>query len=314
MPLTDFLDAILIVSDSQYEGWRPEKDDLDEFQMRMNCFVDRYGNRSLGRRQRPEEDEDKGSDSYGSTSLENTPSPLSIPLVGRSTFGSSSNFVPTGSASSDEDVPIRMTQRSTTVNEVTQATPSKPEPVPKMVEPLESAAPTTVGVGGELTDSGIHLPETAMEPPGPSFTAPQLATTLPASGPGFDPELGYGQLPPLASSSVLPAELMVYNDLIMDIGTAQYLGTGVQDLGSHQFAYPTISANGDSGDFGWSSNGYQWEGISEPVIHRPTSTMPSTFGYHQPGPQHCGANQFSAEQNDVDLVGQWSPGGIRNYK
>ena len=308
MPLTDFLDAILIASDSQYEGWKPEKEDLIEFQMRLHCSVDRYGNRSVGGPQSPEKDEEKESDSQGSTSLETTPSPLSIPLVERSIF------VPTRSPSGDEGIPIRISKRTTTVNEITQVTPSRPEPVPKIVEPLEPAAPTTFGVGGGLMNSGIHLPETATEPPGPSFTAPQLATTLPASGPGFEPELGYGQLPPSASSSVLPAELMVYNDLIMDIGTAQCLGTGVQDLGSPQFTYPTISANVDGGDFGSSSNWYQWEGVPQPVIDEPPSMMPSTFGYHQPGPQYYGVNQSFVEQMGAGFEGKRSPRGVVDYK
>ena len=299
MPLTDYLDAILIASDSQYEGRKPEKDDLIESRIRTLCF---YGNRSSGRRQGPEEDEEKGFDSNGSTSFENTPSPPPTQLVERPISGLSSKFFPT-----------------------TPATPSGPESVPKIAEPLEPAIPTAIGpssslhhlheerptVGGGPTNSGI-LPETATEPPGPSFTAPQPTTTLPASGLSLDPELGYGQLPPLASSSVLPAELMVYNDLMMDIGTAQYLGTGVQDLGSPQFAYPTVSANGNGGDFGSSSNWYQLESVSQPVIQLPS--MMRSAGYPPPDSQYRGMNQSFPGQTGTGFGGQWSPGGIRDYE
>lgn len=34
-------------------------------------------------------------------------------------------------------------------------------------------------------------------------------------------EYGYGQVPLLSSSSMLPVKVMVYNDLAMDTGTAQ---------------------------------------------------------------------------------------------
>lgn len=58
----------------------------------------------------------------------------------------------------------------------------------------------------------------------------QPVATQPPDGPGLGMEYGYGQPPPLLSSSVLSAELIVYNDLVIDIGAPQYLDSGVQEL------------------------------------------------------------------------------------
>lgn len=185
-----------------------------------------------------------------------------------------------------------------------------PEPPSRLqsLYPLHHLRRESTRADGGPTNSGSRLPETATDWPGPSLTA-----TLPTRGLGFDPERGYGQLPPLQNSSVLPAELMVYNDLMVDISTAQYLGTWMQDLGAPPFAHPTMSANSGGGDFDLSSNWYQLESVSQPVIHEPPSMMRSV-GCPSPGSQCRGVNQSFAGQAGTGFGGQRSPGGIRDYK
>jgi hypothetical protein len=376
--LTGVLDVVLILSDSQYKGWQPGKDDLLDIESGLLCFVDKHGKLSSKEargfeEEEEEEEEEDGTDSYVPTSSE--PSPQSVPSMERSTSGSSSTHPSAGSPGSiDEAVPARTSLSPTTVNEATQPAPSKPEPVPKpgiATESLEAAVlmdvqpditTRTFGAPGGPpppdgrffnnpvslrtlmtgsgdgyrspeppsrldtlfplqsahrecprtdsypTDSGFNLSEMATERLGPSFSAQQPVSAQSPGGFGFGMEYGRGSMPAVSSSSVLPVELVAYNDLMMDIGIAQCLGTGMQDLGSPPFVHPSMSTNDGEG-----VDGYQWQGISEQVMHElPQTTLP--FGYPQPGQAHHGGSQSSAQQAGANFGGQWPTAGIVDYK
>ena len=363
---------ILILSDSQYKGWQPEKDDLLDIQMGQLYFVDRYGRLSLKEARWLEEE---GTDSHSSTSFENTPLPQLVPSMKRSTSGPSSIYPSAESPESIGEVTaIRSGSNATAVDEVTRLASPKPEPAPGQSndgESLESGrlaaaqpGPTpgkSGGLGGPPppdgrffnnplnlrtimtgTGDGYRSPEPvsrlgtlsplhhlhkdrpilgggslgmATERPRPSFSAPQAIATQPPNGPGFGAEYGHGLPPPLSTSSVLPPELTAYNDLMMDIGTAQYLGTEVREPGPPPFVYPPVPTNdgGSASDSGLSINGYQRQGVSYHVVHGSPQTMPS-FGYHQQGQPYRGVDHISAQQMDTNCGAQWPTGGITDYR
>lgn len=355
---------ILTLSDSQYKGWQPEKDDLLDIQMGLLHFVDKHGKLSLKEARWFEEEEAGGTDSCDSASTENTPLPQSVPLVERSTSGSSSIHTSNASPNTTEVTPTRSSLNTTAVDKVTQLAPSKLEPVPGLnttVEPLESGGPSTVqpdlipgksagsggppppdgrffnsplnlrtimtgagdgyrspdppsrlgtlsplyrmhnehpALGGGPTVSGFNPSEMATGMLKPSFSVPRSTTTQPPNGPGLNAEYGYGvPPPPLPNSSVLPAELMVYNDLMMDIGTAQYLGREMRELGPSPFVHPSVPTNDGRGVDGssWGTNGYQRQGVSHHMAHEPPQAM-SSFGYPQPGQPHYEVGHVSAQQ------------------
>lgn len=354
--LIGVLNACLILSDSKYEGWQPEREDLIDIESGLLCFVDKDGKVSLKEGQ---EGEERETDSHRSTSFENTPSPWSVPSVERSTSGSSSSDLPAGSPDSSEGAAkTQMNLGTAAANEVIQ-----PGPGPMQItEQLKSAVPAAVQPpgtsGGQsgpppqegrffnnpmnirtlMTGSGdgYRSPEpscrldtlsplhhtytertmsspmisgfdlsgtgTAAERTGPStFSAHQPAVIQPPNNPGPGMEYGYEAL--LSSSSVLPAELMVYNDLMMDLGTGQYLGNEAEGPGPLPFTHPSV--DGDTG-----INGYQWQGMSQ---HIPQQEI-STFGYPQPGQPHHGVNQASEQQAGTSFGGQWPTRGIVDYR
>ena len=371
--LTSVLNVILILSDTQYKGWQPEKGDLVDIQMFQLYFVDRYGRISLKEAQRSEEGE-KETDSYGSTSFENTPSPQSVPSMEYSTSGSSSVYPATESHSDIEEVvQIQTSLNTAAVDEVTDFAPSKSKPVPvqsKAMELSDSAVqpgliPRKLGAGGPPppdgrlfndprnlrtimtgTGDGYRSPEPPFRlgtlplphylhkdrpmlgggPSGlspsetltgqlrPPFSVPQPTATQPSNSPGLGMEYGYGPLPTLSSSSVLPAKLMVYNDLIMDIGTAQYLGSEMREQTLPPPVNPLMPAD-DGGrirDTSSSANWYQWHGVSHHALHERPQVM-SSFGYPQPGQPSCGVAHISTQQTHTNFEGQWPPGVITDF-
>lgn len=379
--LTSLLNVILILSDSQYKGWQPEKDDLLDIQMGLLYFTDKYGRLSLKEAQWLEEEGEVGSDSHGPSSFENTPSPQSVPSVERSTSGSSSTHPSAESPSSTEgDAPIRTSLKATAVGGITQPAAHKPWPVPrpnKAAGPPESAGRTaaqpgivpgkTRGLGGPPqpderffnnplnlrtimtgTGDGYRSPEPpsrldTLSPlhhlhkgypilggnltvPGQSslgMTAERLGTStvtqpIATQPPPNDPDPGighrYGPPPPSSNSLVLPVELMAYNDLMMDIGAAQYLGTEIQESGPPPFAHPPVPMNDGWGDndSGSSTSGYRGPGPFCNVMHESPQTVPS-FGYPQQGQQYCGGHA-PAQQTHANYGGRLPTGGIVDYK
>jgi len=328
--------------------------------------VDKYGKISLKEARWFEEEE--GGESYGSTSFENTPSPQSAPSVERSTSGSSSIY-PAAEDHNDinEVTPIQSTLNTTTVDEVTQLAPSKPQPL----GPLESAGPTAVQPNfvpgkpggpppppdGRFFNNPLNLraiitgssdgyrspgPPSRLDtlsplrylhgdrlipgggPPGlkpmeglrSPFSAPHPLPTQPSDGPGLGMEYGNGRQSAPSSSSVLPAELIAYNDLMMDIGTAQCLGVETQEPAlPAPFANPSMPTNDgwDIDSSGSGTNGYQWQEVSHNVLHDPPQTM-SPFGHLQQGQPSCGVGYMSAQQVHTNSLGQWPAGGITDYK
>jgi len=188
-----------------------------------------------------------------------------------------------------------------------------PEPPSRLatISPFYSLHRERESLGGP-SNSGYNPSGVTMERPGPSFSAQQPATTQSPNSPGFGTGLGCGRLPALSNSSVLPVELMVYNDLMMDIGTAQYLGAELQPLGPPPFVRPTMSTNGGGGvdPFGSNINAYQWQGASQNVHGLPQTTPP--FGYPQPGQPH--GMQATAQQIGTSFGGQWPIGSITDYE
>jgi len=119
-----------------------------------------------------------------------------------------------------------------------------------------------------------------------------------------------GQRPPLSTSSVLPAELMVYNDLVMDIGTAQYLDSEMRESAPPALLSLSVPTDGGGGTnaTGSSTNGYPWQGVP----HEPPRTI-SSFEYPRPGQTSYGADRTSAQQADTNFEGEWPPGGITDF-
>lgn len=159
--------------------------------------------------------------------------------------------------------------------------------------------------GGSSTNSGFHPSGMATERTGPSFSAQQPAVTQSHSaGPGMGH--GHGPRPLMSNSLVLPAELMVYNELMMDIGTGQYLGAEMGNLGLPPFI-------GGGGINGLGTNGHQWQGISQNLVHEPPQAI-SSFGYPQPSQPHHGVDRTSGQQTGVTFGGQWHTGGTIDYR
>jgi hypothetical protein len=326
--LIGVLNAILILSDSKYEGWQPGKKDLLDIQMGLLCFVDKYGRRSLKEVQWFEEDEEGEADSCRSTSVENTPSPQSVPSVERSISGSSSNDPSAGSPDSAEEAASNRASPSTSaVNEDVSAsvqpgfilgTSGGPPPPggrffnnPANIRTLMTGSgdgyrspepPSRIDIlpplreramaGGDPRNSGFHQSGMVTERTGQSFSD--------SPGPGM--EHGCGSQPPLSSSLVLPAELMVYNELMMDISTGQYLGAEMQELVTRPFIHPSVSANDDGGVNGFGADGNPWQGM----VHEPWEGI-SSFGYPQP----CQPDHTSGPQTG----GNFGPtGGTIDYK
>ena len=127
-------------------------------------------------------------------------------------------------------------------------------------------------------------------------------------------EHGYGALPPSSSSLVLPVELMVYNDLMVDIGTAQYLGAGMREPGPPPFAHPLMPVSGERGfnDFGSNMNGHRWEDFPQRVTHEPLQAVPP-LRYPQQDQPYCRVGYGSAQQTHAGHEGQWPAGGIVDY-
>ena len=351
--LIGVLNAALILSDSQYEGWQPGKEDLLDIQSGLLCFVDKYGRLSLKEGQWFEEDEERET---GLTSFENTPSPRSVPSVERSISETSTSDPSSWSPGSTEGAaPVRTSPHTAAAKEVTH-----PEHVPgpiEFTEPLKASVPASVRpggppppqgrffhnpvnirtlmtgsgdgyrspeppsrldslsplrhpyreretLGGGPTNTGFHLSGMAAEQTGPPFCVRQPVVTQSPNDSVLGMGCGYGSWPPFSSSSVLPAELMVYNDLMMDLGTGQYLGTERQDLGLPASVHPPISANDGGGVNGFGMNEYQWQGLT--VEELPQTVSP--YGSY-PQPDHA-----SGQKPGTSFGAQWPTGGTVDYK
>ena len=170
--------------------------------------------------------------------------------------------------------------------------------------------------GGGSTSSRLNPQGTSVKQSGPSFSAQQPVMTRSPNGPGFNAGYGYGLPPASPSSSVLPAELMVYNDLMMDIGTAQYLGSEMQDLRSPPFAHPSMLTNSNEGanGFGSSADGYQWPGASQHVMMHGAPQPTLSFDFSQSGQSHHGVAQTSAQRGGTNSGEQWPAGGVTDYE
>jgi hypothetical protein len=352
---------------------------LVDIEMGMLCFVDKYGRFSLKEAQWSEDDEERGTDSYGSASFENTPSPPLIPSVERSISGSSSNDLSVGSPGSLEEViSTRAGPSATKINEASRPAPSKREPGPgpgKIMEPTKSPAPgiaqssfipgISTGTpppkgrffnnpvnlrtlmtgsgdgyrspeppsrsdtfsplhiprepqtfGGGPTNPRPHLPGAGTGQPGPTFyTQPAPLATQSSSNPGLGMGYGYGSLPPSSRSSVLPPELVAYNDLMVDIGIAQYLGTGMRDVGSPPSVHPSMPPGygGGTDSFGSNVNGDRLEGFSQHTTDELLQTI-SPFEHSQLGQLHVVADHASAQRAGSGFEGQWPTGGTVDYK
>lgn len=346
--------------------------------MGLAYFVDKHGKLSLKEdlRFEGEEEEKERTETHGSTSFENSPSPQSVPSVERSTSGSSSTYHPAESPSgTKEATQIQKNLSTTGVDEVVRLAAFKPEPIPgpgTVMGLSNSAGSTTAqpslvpgkpgGPGGPPptdgrffndplnlrtimtgTSDGYRSPEppsrldtlsplrhhnhriipgggpTRLNPSGvateqlrPSFSVPQSVGAQPSKDPGPGMEHGCGPPPPLSSSSVLPVELMAYNDLVMDIGTAQYLGAEKREPVPCS-PMPTNDGGGING-FGLNANGHRRQGVSSyHVVHEPPQTV-SSFGYPQPGHPSCGVGLVPAQQMHSSFGGQRPPGGMTDYK
>ena len=137
----------------------------------------------------------------------------------------------------------------------------------------------------------------------PSFSASHPTATQPPNNPGPGMEYGNG-------SSVLPVELIAYNDLMMDIGTAQYLGAEIQEPVANS-STPTNDGGGINSS-GSGTNGYQLQGVSHHVPHEPPQTM-SSFGFSQPGQPSCGVSHISTQQASTNSWVRRPVGGITDY-
>ena len=313
--------------------------------MGLLYFVDKYGRLSLKEARWFEEEE--GSNSYGSTSFGNTPSPQSVPSLGRSTSGSSSIYPATGSPNSIEvPLPGRTAEPSVesagpgdaqrglipenpgkpggppppdgrffndprslrTILTGTEDGYRSPEPPSRLdtLSPLRHVHLERPMFSGGPTGMNQALMERLR--PSPSVTQPVAAQ--PPGGPGPGIEHGCGPPPPSSNSSVLPAELMFYNDLVMDIGIAQYLGSEVRERAPP----PPINLSMSRGDDGSGSyaNGYQWQGVSHHASQEPPQA--TSFGCPQPGWPSCGTNDISAQQPHASFDGQWLSGGITDFR
>ena len=184
------------------------------------------------------------------------------------------------------------------------------------ISPLHHTYRDRLMVGDGLTVPGLNqsLSEMATERFRPPH-APQQVATQPPNDPGLGTEHRYGQLPPPSDSSVLPAELMAYNDLMVDIGTARYLGKEMREPGPSPFAHPPMSTNSgrDASGSGLSTNGYQRQGFPHSAMHEPPQTV-LPFGYPQQGQPYCGVGHPSAQQTHVNYGGQRPTGGIMDYR
>lgn len=168
---------------------------------------------------------------------------------------------------------------------------------------------------GNSTNYGFHPSGMATERTEPPFSTQQAVVSQPQNGPGSGMDYGYGSLPALSSSLVLPAELMVYNDLMMNISTGQYLGAGIQDLGPPPFTHPPAPMNPGGGFTGLVANDVnQWQGISRGIVAPEPSERNSPFGYPQPFQPHYGLDRNSGQQMGTSFVGQWPTGGTIDYK
>lgn len=187
-----------------------------------------------------------------------------------------------------------------------------PEPPSRLdtLSPLRHLHNNRTMPGGGPT--GLNPSGVATERLRPSFSVPQPVGTQPPKDPGPSMEHGYGPPPPSSSSSVLPVELMVYNDLMMDIGTAQYLGAEKRE----PVLYSPRPANDGGGinGFGFNANRYQRQEVSSyHVVYEPPQTV-SSFGYPQPGQPSCGVGLMPAQQMHSNFGGQRPPGGMTDYK
>jgi hypothetical protein len=108
---------------------------------------------------------------------------------------------------------------------------------------------------------------------------------------------------------------MAYNDLMVDIGTAQYLGTEMQDVGSPPSVHPFMPPNygGGTDSFGSNVDGYQWKGFSQQTTDELLQSI-SSFGHSQPGQLHDVADHTSAQRAGAGFGGQWPNGAIVDYK
>lgn len=165
-------------------------------------------------------------------------------------------------------------------------------------------------MGGSPPVSGLNPPEMTI----PSFSVPQPVMTHLHSGPDLGMERGYGPSPPSSSSLVLPVELMVYNDLMVDIGTAHYLGAALREPGPPPFAHTPMPAHDGRGvgDSGSRTNGYRWEDSSYRVTNEPPQAVPS-FWYAQQDQPYRGVDHAPARQAYAGNEGQWPASGIVDY-
>jgi len=345
---------------------------LIDIQRGLLYFVDKHGSLSEEEAQWFEEEEGEGaegSDSYGSTSFENTPSLHSVPSLERSASGSSSIIYASAESSDgiEEVTPTRARSNVTADDEITRLAPPKPKSVPGAsgaIGPSESAGQAAVrpgfvpgkprGLGAPPppdgrffnnplnlrtimtgagdgyrspepqsrrdalspprhcpTMNGLNPSGTAAEQSQPPFSVPQPVVTQPPNDPvGRWMEHGYGLPPPPSSSLVLPVELMAYNDLMVDIGTAQYLGAGMRP----PFAHPPMPANGGRGanDFSSNVNGHQREDFPQRVAHEPPQVVPP-FWHPQQDRPHRGVDYASAQQTHAGHEGQWPVSGTVDY-
>jgi len=168
------------------------------------------------------------------------------------------------------------------------------------------------GLDGGPPVSGLNPSEIAAEQLRQSSSVPQPAVTQP---PDLGMDGGYGAPPVSSSSLVLPVELMVYNDLMVDIGTAQYLGAEMREPGPPPFAYPPMPVNGGRGvnGFGSNTNGYRWEDFPRHATHEPPQTVPSVW-YPQQDQPYRGGDHTSAQHAHTGYEGQWPTSGIVDYK
>ena len=146
-------------------------------------------------------------------------------------------------------------------------------------------------------------------------SGPQPVTTKSTNDPSLRTEPRHGPPPPSSNSSVLPVELMAYNDLMVNIGTAQYLGTEMREPGPPPFAHPPILVNDGGGVSapGPSTNGYQWQDSSNSGMHE-SPPMASSFGYPLQGQSYREVGQASTQQTPAGCGGQWPTRGITDYK
>jgi len=164
---------------------------------------------------------------------------------------------------------------------------------------------------GGLPVSGLNSWEMAVPP----FSVSQPVVIQPPNDPGLGMERGCGPLPPSPSLFVLPVELMVYNDLMVDIGTAPFLGAEMQEPGPPPLTQSPMPARGGRGvtDFGLCTNGYGWEGFAQGVTSEPPQTVPS-FWYPRQDQPYPREDPVSAQQTYTGNEGQWPTNGIVDYK